>query len=629
MMSKNANLKGSTERKALDAPMSPKIRILDEHTINKIAAGEVIENPASVVKELVENAIDAGSTEICVEIKGGGRQLVRVTDNGCGMSSDDALLCLERHATSKIRTVEEIHELSTMGFRGEAVPSIAAISKFSILTRSPEKDSSEGTMVLVEGGKIIKCCPVACSSGTTMEVKSLFFNVPVRKKFQKSPAHDANEILKTLTLISLGHPHIKFRLINDQETILNAPLPKGSSFVEQLKERIGSVLGGDYIEGCIPIEGGNGEYHIHGWIGMPFHHRQNRTGQHLFINHRGIQSPLVGFAVKDGYGTTLPAQRHPIYVLHLTMAGGLVDVNVHPQKREVRLRQEHILRELIVESVRQGLQKSGNPQRELLNPLQSPVESPPLILPQLRAYAPSVSPCFSPAPPIAYKEAIETSATYSPLPLPLPQEFAFDMPPKPMRNIPKVIASIPRYLILEGTPEDAPIRKSGLCLVDQRAAHARVIFEKLCRRRSLAPLETEHLLIPHTIELPPTDAQTLKQHVNMLENLGIGLKEFGRHSFLLDALPSVMGNIDPTTFIQEVISTLNEAGTAKLLEEHVNRRIALAAVRASVVTDRRLTITEGQALIGQLFACDTPWYCPQGKPTLATIASEEICKFFL
>lgn len=611
--------------------MPPRIRVLDEHTINKIAAGEVIENPASVVKELVENAIDAGSTDICVEIKGGGRQLIRVTDNGHGMDGDDALLCLERHATSKIRAVEEIQELVTMGFRGEAIPSIAAISKFSILTRTAGKENGEGTMVLVEGGKILKCCPVACSAGTTMEVKSLFFNVPVRRKFQKSPAHDAGEIVKTMTLLSLGHPAVKFRLINDQETVLSAPLPATASFLDQLQERVGAVLGGDYIEGCIPIEGTAEEYQIRGWIGMPFHHRQNRTGQHLFINNRGIQSPLVSFAVKDGYGTTLPAQRHPIYVLHLSMPGSLVDVNVHPQKREVRLRQEQTLREMIVNAVREGLQKSGNKQWETFIPFQQEAPTS-LALPPLPAFVPTVTPMFSLAPPSPeHIRAAETYAPYMPASPPAAklesQELAYQID-QPSRTIPRVIASIPRYLILESSPEDAPQRKSGLCLVDQRAAHARVIFEQLCRHRANTPLEIESLLIPHTIELAPMDAQTLRQHLTAFEALGIHLKEFGRHSFLLDGLPTVMGNIDPAAFVQEVVAVLGDGGGGPSLLEHIEKKIALAAVRASVSKDRRLSHAEGQSLVRRLFECENPWYCPQGKPTLATMSPEEISKHF-
>ena len=230
---------------------SSKIRVLDEHTINKMAAGEVIESPASVVKELVENSLDAQATDICVEIKSGGRQLIRVTDNGCGMNPDDALLCLERHATSKIKEVEDIQSIFTMGFRGEAIPSIASISKFILLTCAQE---GKGTLLIVEGGKIIQCGEAVRSQGTTIEVKSLFFNVPVRKKFQKSPAYDANEILKIITILSLGHPHVKFQMIDNEKSVLQTGMPIETDFKEQMKDRIATVLGAEFIKACSPLD---------------------------------------------------------------------------------------------------------------------------------------------------------------------------------------------------------------------------------------------------------------------------------------------------------------------------------------------------------------------------------------
>lgn len=346
--------------------MPSKIRVLDERTINQIAAGEVIENPASVVKELVENAIDAGSTDICIEIKGGGRQLIRVSDNGCGMIQDDALLCLERHATSKIRNVDDIYAIGTMGFRGEAIPSIAAISKFTLMTCY--KGENKGTMVSVEGGKILQSTPVVHAPGTTVEVKSLFFNVPVRKKFQRSPAYDANEILKMISQIALGYPEIKFQLMSDQKTILTAPTTNSeATFQEKLKQRIKDILGMDFVETSYSVSGAQEGYKLQGLIGMPAFTRHNRSGQYLFINRRAVVSPLIGYAVRAGYGTTLSTQRHPVYALHLTVPGELVDVNVHPQKREVRLRQEQILREMVVAAIRDALQQNPQPTVEVVS----------------------------------------------------------------------------------------------------------------------------------------------------------------------------------------------------------------------------------------------------------------------
>lgn len=606
--------------------MPSNIRVLDEHTINKIAAGEVIENPSSVIKELVENALDAGSTEISVEIKGGGRQLMRVVDNGCGMGSDDALLCLERHATSKIKAVEDIQDLLTMGFRGEAVPSIAAISKFTILTR--QKECAEGTMVLVEGGSILKCCPVACSTGTTMEVKSLFFNVPVRKKFQKSPVHDINEILKIMTLLSLGYPEIKFRLISDGETLLSAPRPLGASFHDKLKERIGTVLGGDFAENGLKLEGKKDDFSVRGWIGSPLQHRQNRTGQFLFINQRGIQAPLVSFAIKDGYGTTMPAQRHPVYVLHITLPGNFVDVNVHPQKKEVRFRQEHALREMLIEAVRESLR-----QTECELPVAEPASAGawPLFLPSLPG-VPTIRPVFMPLeasrqerPDPMPELPAYSPPTYSP-PAYTPSELPFTMP-QPKKTVPRVMGTIPRYLILENPPQEAPHLKRGLCLVDQCAAHTRIIYERLKMQREAKEIAVQTLLIPETIELSSLDAHCVTRHLPLLQSLGIHLHECGKNTFLLETIPEAMGNIDPNILMQEIIAHLHEENTLSFREQ-IDKKMALSAVRASISKEKSLSIGEGQSLLQQLLACEIPWFCPQGKPTLIIISSEEIGRLF-
>ena len=339
--------------------MPSKIRVLTENTINKIAAGEVIENPSSVVKELIENSLDAGASDICVEITGGGRQLIRVTDNGYGMNSDDAVLCLERHATSKIREVEDINDITTMGFRGEAIPSIAAISKFTLLTcPAPESGSDpKASMVIVDGGQLVKCCSAERSQGTTIEVKSLFFNVPVRRKFQKSPANDANEILKVMSILSLGNPNIKFKLISHHETLLVAPVSRAESFFDIMRERIALTLGNEFGGAMLPLEVESDDCSIRGFIGKPHYNRHNRTGQYLFINQRPVFSPLISSLIREGYGTTLGTHRHPVFVLHLTLPGSLIDVNVHPQKREVRLRQEEIIRRVVLQGVERALQQ--------------------------------------------------------------------------------------------------------------------------------------------------------------------------------------------------------------------------------------------------------------------------------
>lgn len=640
--------------------MTSKIRILSEHTINKIAAGEVIENPASVVKELVENSIDSGASEICVEIKGGGRQLIRVSDNGSGMGSDDALLCLERHATSKIREVEDIYSIHTMGFRGEAVPSIASISKFTILTSL--SGAEEGTMVMVEGGNILQTCPVARHPGTTIEVKSLFFNIPVRKKFQKSPMHDSNEIFKLFSNIALGNPHIKFQLISNQETLLLTPsYPQNSSLQEKLQQRIASVLGDDFLSGLCPIEGMENDFKLAGFIGLPSFTRHNRTGQHLFINQRAVLSPLVSFAVRDGYGTALMTNRHPVYVLHLTLPGGLIDVNVHPQKREVRLRQEQAIRDMIIRSVEQALRQTGSFSLDGLagypeNMAENSAPSYTSLAPTFCTPSPSTSywiekpqpdASFEMPPQVPFPEKKPLSESLEPtfftknseyLPLFNSKEVSAKMAvaespvffsAQPLHVT--VLTTLKQYILLDGM---GLCGKEGLCLVDQRAAHARVIYEKLLnyaqtdKDGTLEHFEAQNLLIPYTFETTPIEARVLVEQIDYLNRIGIGIHQSAPNAFSIDAIPQIFGNSDLSQLISNIVQSMRETGDQSGFKKEREKQIALAASRAAISQNKRLSIEEAQALINQLIRCQTPSQSPLGRPTWIQIGYEELSKRF-
>lgn len=583
--------------------MISKIRVLSDQTINKIAAGEVIENPASVVKELVENSLDAGANAICVEIKGGGRQLIRVTDDGCGMSADDALLCLERHATSKISALEDIHHLHTMGFRGEAIPSIASISKFMLLT-CPQEENGQGTLVIVEGGHILKCSPAACSPGTTIEIKSLFFNVPVRKKFQKSPAHDTAEILKMLSLLALGHPSIKFQLISNQETVLNTPVLAGQTFKEQLEARIKTVLGPEFFNGIFSIQGSKGDIEIEGFIGQPAFTRHNRTGQYLFINKRGVFSPLISYAVREGYGPSMSSNRHPVFVLHFKIPGSLVDVNVHPQKREVRLRQEQILKDLILHAVENGLQQEG---------ISTFYELPPLPDLPLEPALPPVLPRFNePEPRAIFQEPVAKSQTFLPEPI------------KSEHVTLKVLAMLPGYFLIDPKPLQQ-FAADSLCLVDQRCAHSRIIYEKLEAPGKTA-LAIQTLLIPYTFETTPSEAALLREHLESLNLLGISIKEFGPHTFIVDAIPTIFGQANLSELLGDLQKSIQDSSGCSSVMLEQKRFLAQSASRAAVSKSRKLSLEEAQALADQLMQCHSPFFCPYGKSTIFQITLEELSK---
>jgi DNA mismatch repair protein MutL len=629
--------------------MTPaRIRVLNDQTINKIAAGEVIENPASVVKELVENSLDSGATSICVEIQEGGRQLIRISDNGCGMSPDDALLCLERHATSKIREVEDIQDLLTMGFRGEAIPSIAAISKMTLLTcpRLKEEKKEEGTLIVVDGGHLISCSPAARSPGTTIEVKSLFFNVPVRRKFQKSPAFDTQEILKMLGLLALAYPAVQFELISDQKSLLKTPLtPSLLSFHDLLERRLECVLGKEYASSLLPLKFQQGAYELIGFIGTPSSHKPNRTGQHLFINQRLIFSPLIAAAVREGYGTMLPNHRYPIFVLHLRMPGSLLDVNVHPQKKEVRLRQESQLKEALIQAIQIALRQEQNS----LHPL--PVEDSASIPPFWAPYASLLSPI--PKPPPTTEEKWKLQSVVAPTPTsvmergipfntnsqeatrPLPSLALTPQIPSlySQPSIPRILATLVGYCILEPFNLNSKLlgpsmnkREGGLALLDQRAAYSRIHYEKLIKISSTT--ESQPLLIPLTLQLTHPEFQAMREHAPLLNQMGFGLREFGEQAFVVDAFPSFLKEDQLQSCVNLLIQDLVEMQTSRRLQMQKEEHLALAACRASLPIVKRLSVEEAQGLIQQLLTCEMPAQCPQGKPTCLYLAPEDLAKWF-
>lgn len=628
--------------------MASKIRVLNEITINQIAAGEVIENPASVVKELVENALDAGSSHICVEIRGGGRQLIRVSDNGCGMSSDDALLCLERHATSKIHNVDDLQALLTMGFRGEAIPSIASISKFMLLTcPQPEAGQikpSQGTMVLMDGGRLISHQSAVREPGTTIEVKSLFFNVPVRKKFQKSPAYDTQEILKMLMSIALGHVDVQFELISDQKSLLTLPLAAPTlSFHEKLNLRIEALLGREFAEDLCPLKFHKDPYRLEGYIGLPTTHRPNRTGQFLFINHRIVQSPLIAFAIREGYGPSLPANRFPVFVLHLHLDGALVDVNVHPQKKEVRLRQDHILKENLIQAVQAALQAYHftPSSSSTIASLHETGFNPPYFStfneskPDQQDLLPPSAPVLMSQPYLSLNTGIATKAWTPPPQQDTSEPWAFFHTPAAPTQIPPVIlATLPGLILVDPISIQSYSLanwREGLCLIDQRAAHARIHYERFLAHLKTQPKQAmaiQPLLIPLTLDFSLLDAQLLQEHLSLLNRLGFDIQHFGDQTFIIHAIPEVFKNEEIQICLSTILHDLNEHSLSSYIEQEQDKQLALSACRAALSRRQRLNREEAQLLVNQLLACDSPLRCPFGKPTLVFTSSDDLMQHF-
>lgn len=611
--------------------MSPnKIRVLSDHIINQIAAGEVIENPASVVKELVENSLDAGSTSIYVEIIEGGRQLIRVADNGSGMSKDDALLSLERHATSKIADVSDIESLLTMGFRGEAVPSIASISKFTLLTSQGEK----GTLVTVDGGKLLSVVNAVRSKGTTIEVKSLFFNVPVRRKFQKSPTYDTQEIVKVLGFLALANPQIEFELICDQKSIFKAKeMSSEMNFQELLEKRIEAVLGREYAQSIIPIKFHREDYQIEGFIGHPDVHKTNRTGQYLFINRRAVISPLISSALKEGYGTLLPSDRFPVFVIHLTLPGSLMDVNVHPQKREVRLRQEQQLKSALFEAVQQAIRPQPQ-QPVVFSPLKEAreVNEPP---PFWGPYASLLSPEKSAQIKSVNEEPWQFRHTPQPSIAPV---VSVPLPPTPIIQIqskqpPRVLTTLVGYFLVESFGLNRQLfrvgasqKEGGLALIDHRAAYARVYYENLLKRSTSR--EIQSLLIPLTLHLSAVESSILQANLAVLNQMGFSVRGFGEHTFVLDAFPLFIKENEVETLIHRIIQDLMEGESSRKIEAKHQEHLALLACRASLPAAKQLSLEEAQGLLDQLMACEMTEKCPMGRSIALYLSPDELEKLF-
>jgi len=714
-----------------------RIRLLPEQVANQIAAGEVIERPASVVKELVENALDAGATRITVEVQAGGRSLVRVTDDGWGMGRDDALLCLERHATSKIRQAEDLAAIGTLGFRGEALPSIASVSRFTLTTRERQSESGagdspatggqdahatiEGTQIIVNGGKIVEVKAAGSAPGTSVEVRQLFFNLPARRKFLRTEETEASHIQHYLTLAALAFPEVAFAFHKDGrlvwQLVAQKPGPAVSSRLEALRERFRTLLGEekllpvnfsalfdddaspldetDIFETASPEEAKSGkpkaEIRIWGLMGAPGVSRATRESQYLFVNRRPVENRGLNYALLEGYHTSLMKGRYPVCCLFLEVNPAVVDVNVHPAKREVKFRREPEIRRLMAQAIRETLlayhgeeppahspQSPARSPRSAVHGSQSEIHSlqPKVTQAELQAVekprpAGGVEPTGgTPVPgmpqfPETLKPVAESPAnspvqqtplkmgsspsTISPLPaapsaalpasppssIPHPPSSSAAEPveritaahspqsPTPLLHVPlRLIGVIGRlYVVLESD--------RGLVLLDQHAAHERILFEQMLNRleqNGSAP--SQKLLLPETIELPARDANFLRDQLAALARLGVGLGEFGERTFLLDALPPFVKVADPRRFVLDLVDELKAAGREVNLARLGEHTIAKTVCRHAVKANDPLAGAELENLIEELRRCAMPYTCPHGRPTLIEMNYRELEKKF-
>jgi DNA mismatch repair protein MutL len=589
-----------------------RIRLLPEILASQVAAGEVVERPASVVKELVENSIDAGARKIEVNIRRGGISLIRVVDDGCGMDRDDALLSLERHATSKIRTSADLAAIATLGFRGEALPSIASVSRFRLSTREPT--AVAGTEIIVAGGRIETVRDAGEAPGTQVEVRSIFYNLPARRKFLRSENTESRNLEHQLHLQAIGHPEIAFAFVRDDRIVFQLP-------PATLLERIRDLHGKELVERLLPVEeiAGAARIRIHGLIGQAGVSRQSRGQQLIFVNGRAIESPVLTAALREGYHTALMKGQFPVTFLFLALDPTTVDVNVHPAKREVRFRDPSAVREAVVEAIRRTLESGRRDwQQQFQKPpapaLGFPEES---ILPPSSAPQPTFRPPFpEPSFPSVIPSDVEAPR---PMSVPLPSQEAIDITsPGHQFQIIGILNKL--YVLMEN--------ENGLVLVDQHAAHERILFEELRRRMEEQGVLSQRLLLAQTFELAPRDAEWIERNAATLQKMGIGIESFGPNAFKIDSLPTFLDVSDPVDFMRKVIDGLKSASNGSSPLRLGEDMIAKTVCRHAVKANDPLRYLEVEKLITDLLECDLPYCCPHGRPTMIQISHTELEKKF-
>ncbi len=640
-----------------------RVRLLPEQVANQIAAGEVVERPASVVKELVENSLDAGATRVTIEVQAGGRSLIRVTDDGFGMNRDDALLCLERHATSKIQKAEDLAAIATMGFRGEALPSIASVSRFTLTTRERDGNALEATQIIINGGKIVEVKAAGAPTGTTIEVRQLFFNLPARRKFLRSEETELAHIQHYLTLAALAHPAVAFTFLNGGRTMWNLAACNQPNAMNALAERMRALHGGE--QKLLPVEFSSEfepladldaeadslrpetdkqKLRVWGFIGAPGVSRSTRDQQNVFVNRRPVENRGLNFALLEGYHNALMKGRYPVCCLFLEIDPAEVDVNIHPAKREVKFHHERAVRQLVAQAVRDALigfhtkaevrGAKGEPAAPpaTASPPQAERGPQPIELPNFSAPPPTRPPTlptsaeeaplkmgFAQAPAAETKSAALPISTPAPRPSPLAPSPSGPVPllAVPLRLV-GVIGKL--YVVLESD--------RGLVLLDQHAAHERILYEQMLQRMERGDAPSQRLLLAETVELPPRDANFLRENLPMLTKLGVGLSEFGERTFLLDALPPFVKVGDARRFVLEMVDELKAAGQAVNAWRLGENVVAKTVCRHAVKANDPLAGPELENLVNDLRNCSMPYTCPHGRPTLIEMSLKELDKKF-
>lgn len=573
-----------------------KIQILSDEMASRIAAGEVVERPASVVKELIENALDAGATEISIGIEKSGSALIRVTDNGGGMAPEDLALAVERHATSKLKNDDDLFRIASLGFRGEALPSIGSVARMEMFSRPP--GAAGGYRLRVDGGRKDEVYPAAGAPGTTIEIKDIFFNTPARRKFLKSPATELSHVCDAVNRMALAYPEVHFRLQNDGRTVADYTV------VNDAKDRLHQVLGREVARGLAPFRRKLGDIAVHGYLSAAPTSYPNARYLYTFVNRRYVRDKVLTHALLFGYQTLLMKGQYPAVVLFIELPFAEVDVNVHPAKYEVRFLRQADVHDAVSRAVREALKV------EAKAPLPAGTASWTAPFSGVREV------------PMLYTSAATANVGEAP-----PMREVFAMPARSAPVQPGFFSSMQVFGQILGCYLVCA-SSAGLALIDQHAAHERVAFERLRRQLDAGRVEMQSLLIPQTIELSAGEMSLLSQKFDVMERFGFALEPFGPGSYAITAVPALLPEGDYAPIVRQMVAELADVDTSVKLRQHLEDRLATIACHSVIRAHRKLESHEMRALLEALDQIDFATQCPHGRPVLIEWSEAELERIF-
>ena len=597
----------------------PVIRQLDESAVNRIAAGEVVERPASAVKELVENALDAGATRITVDVADGGKTLIRVTDDGCGMTGEDLPLALSRHATSKIDGTDLLN-IHSFGFRGEALPSLGAVGRLTITSRAAGEEAAQ---ITVAGGRIGPVKPAALTRGTVVELRDLFFATPARLKFLRSDRAELQAITETIRRLAMAEPAVGFTLRDatggGEGRVHFRADPTGGDFFDALHARLATVLGTDFVENALRIDVERDGLHLTGYAALPTYSRGSSVQQFVFVNGRPVLDRMLLGALRVAYFDFLSRDRHPAAVLNLTVDPERVDVNVHPAKAEVRFREPEAARSLIITGLRSALSGAGHRASSTVADATlaafrpEPAPQSPRIYQMDRPAQSSLSRAFAFQAPLPQPGFAEAPSARAEPPAPEPEAT--------QRPLGAARAQIHENYILAQT-------ETGLVIVDQHAAHERLVYERLKRQMAETGITAQALLIPEIVDLSPTDATRLLDHAESLARLGLAIEPFGGSAIAVRETPAILGAVNATALLHDILDELTDAGDSLLVQARIEAVLSRMACHGSVRSGRQMRAEEMNALLREMEATPHSGQCNHGRPTYVELKLADIERLF-